>query len=301
MLHLSEIDKSYGATRAVSSVSLEATPGTVLGLVGENGAGKSTLLKVVSGAVTPDRGRISLDDKPIAPRNVHAAMALGIAGVFQELTLVRELSVEQNLFLANAPLKAWGSIDRAACRTAARAVLERYRLDIAPEARVGGLPLGQQQMIEIVRAVERQPRVLLLDEATSALGASEVEWLSRLVAEMRGQGRIVLFISHRWDEIVHFCNRVAVMRNGELVAVTDTAELSETDAVRLMTGRHTTSESFPEKAPVQPGAALIARDLRSDVLRASACNSARARSSASAVSSARGRAICWRPCSAPIN
>ena len=263
MLGLSDIDKSYGATHALRAVSLEAEPGTVLGLVGENGAGKSTLIKIVSGAIVPDRGKIILDGQPVAPRNTHAALALGIASVFQELTLVRELTVEQNLLLTNPPVKRWLSIDRRRTRAAAMAILGRYDLDIAPDARVGDLPLGQQQMLEIIRAVERKPRVLLLDEATSALAATEVEWLAGLVARLRQQGAIILFISHRWDEIVRFCNRVAILRNGELMAVTDTDRLSETDAVRLMTGQVNTDEAFPHKHASRMEMALAARDLRS--------------------------------------
>jgi len=272
MLRLTEIDKSYGATRAVKSVSLEAEPGTVLGLVGENGAGKSTLIKMVSGAIVPDHGQLSLNGRSIAPRNTHAALGLGIASVFQELTLVRDLSVEQNLLLTNAPVTPWRSIDRRRTRNAAAAILARYGLDIAPDARVGDLPLGRQQMLEIVRAVERNPRVLLLDEATSALGAAEVEWLAGLVARLRQDGKIILFISHRWDEVVHFCNRVAVLRNGELMAVADTTQLSEHEAVRLMTGREAIADSFPAKQAAQQAVALAAADLMSGVLRGVSLN-----------------------------
>jgi len=267
MLRLSEIDKSYGATRAVKGVSLDAAPGTVLGLVGENGAGKSTLIKIVGGAIAPDRGTLSLDGKQIAPRNTHAALTLGIASVFQELTLVRELTVEQNLLLTQSPITPWGSIDRRRARAAAADILARHKLDLAPRTRVGDLPLGRQQMLEIVRAVERRPRVLLLDEATSALGGAEVEWLADLVDRLKQEGRIVLFISHRWDEVVRFSNRVAVLRNGELMAIADTGALSEGEAVRLMSGRETLSEAFPPKRRAQGGVALTATALTSPALR----------------------------------
>ena len=267
MLSLTEIDKSYGATRALKSVSLVAEPGTVLGLAGENGAGKSTLIKVVSGAITPDGGRLALDGKAIAPRDTNEAIAAGISSVFQELTLVRELTVERNLLLTSAPQTAWRSIDRRRMRQTASEILQRHRLDIAPSARVGDLSLGQQQMVEIVRAVERHPQVLLLDEATSALGTSEVEWLAELVARLRGEGTIVLFISHRWDEVVRFCNRVAILRNGELVAVADTAAVSEDEAVRLMTGQEVVESSFPEKLHSKDAVVLAASNLESSALR----------------------------------
>ena len=267
MLSLTAIEKSFGATRAVKTVTLAAAPGTVLGLAGENGAGKSTLIKIVSGAVRPDQGSIALDGKAIAPRDTNEAISLGISSVFQELTLVRELSVERNLLLTTAPTTPWGSIDRRRARQAALDILARHDLAIDPGARVGDLPLGQQQMLEIVRAVERKPRVLLLDEATSALGASEVAWLADLVGRLRDAGTIVLFISHRWDEIVHFCNRVAVLRNGELVSLAETAAVSEDEAIRLMTGQEAVELSFPDKLHSKDAVALSANAIKSRVLR----------------------------------
>jgi ribose transport system ATP-binding protein len=183
------------------------------------------------------------------------------------LTLVRELTVERNLLLTSAPTTRWGSIDRRRARQVAREILARHDLDIDPGTQVGDLPLGQQQMLEIVRAVERRPRVLLLDEATSALGTSEVAWLGTLVARLRAAGTIVLFISHRWDEVVRFCNRVAILRNGELVSVADTADVSEDEAVRLMTGQEAVESSFPDKLHSNDAVALVANGLKSRVLR----------------------------------
>jgi ribose transport system ATP-binding protein len=267
MLSLSRIEKTFGATRALKSVSLEAAGGTVLGLAGENGAGKSTLIKIVSGAVLPDQGSITLDGKQIAPRNTNEAIGLGISSVFQELTLVRELSVEHNLLLTTAPTHAWGSISRKRARQTAEEILTSHRLDIDSGASVGDLPLGQQQMLEIVRAVERKPRVLLLDEATSALGDNEVAWLAELIAGLRDSGTIVLFISHRWDEIVRFCNRVAILRNGALVSIADTEAVSEDEAVRLMTGQEAAESSFPDKLHSNDKVLLSASGLRSPALR----------------------------------
>jgi ribose transport system ATP-binding protein len=267
MLSLSRIEKTFGATRALKSVSLEAAGGTVLGLAGENGAGKSTLIKIVSGAVVPDQGSVTLDGKQIAPRNTNEAIGLGISSVFQELTLVRELSVERNLLLTSAPTHAWGSISRKRARETAKEILARHRLDVEPSAGVGDLPLGQQQMLEIVRAVERNPRVLLLDEATSALGDNEVAWLAELIVGLRNSGAIVLFISHRWDEIVRFCNRVAILRNGAVVSIADTEVISEDEAVRLMTGQEAAESSFPDKLHSNDKVLLSASGLRSPALR----------------------------------
>jgi ribose transport system ATP-binding protein len=267
MLSLIAIEKSFGATQAVKAATFDAAPGTVLGLAGENGAGKSTLIKIVSGAVLPDRGAMVLDGKPIAPRDTNEAISLGVSSVFQELTLVRELTVERNLLLTSAPTTLWGSIDRRKAHRTAQEILTRHNLDIDPAATVGDLPLGKQQMLEIVRAIARKPRILLLDEATSALGASEVAWLANLVARLCDSGAIVLFISHRWDEIVRFCNRVAILRNGEIVSVADTAAFSEDEAVRLMTGQQAVESSFPDKLHSMDAVALSAKGLESRTLR----------------------------------
>jgi ABC-type sugar transport system ATPase subunit len=266
MLSLTEFDKSFGTTHAVKAVSLDAHPGAVLGLAGENGAGKSTLIKMVSGAIASGGGRMTLDGKSIAPRDTNDAILHGISGVFQELTLVGGLSVEQNLFLTATPTNALGMIDRRRLRAMAQEVLARHKLGIDPAALVADLPLGSRQMIEIVRAIERRPRVLLLDEATSALGAKEVTWLAERIAALRRQGVIILFISHRWDEVVHFCDRVAILRNGALVAVSDIDDLTEHEAVRLMTGQDSAESAFPEKQQPRDELILSARGLTSAAL-----------------------------------
>ena len=266
MLTLHNLSKRYGVTQAVKSVSLTARPGSVLGLVGENGAGKSSLIKMIAGVERPTAGHVALDGETLTLRDTNDALRHGVASVFQELTLLRSLSVQDNLLITDGPHHAWRSLNRRGGRRAAAEALRRYELNLPPDAPVRALPLGAQQMLEIVRAVERQPKVLLLDEATSALGAHEVEWLVRLVERLRQEGAIVLFISHRWDEIVRFSTHVAIMRNGELVGEADTRALSEAEMIRLMTG-----ESFESSFPRRPAAGdeivLRARDLESAALR----------------------------------
>ena len=266
MLVLHDLSKRYGVTQAVKSVNLTARPGNVLGLVGENGAGKSSVIKMIAGVEQPTAGHIALDGRPLALRSTNDALRHGIASVFQELTLLRSLTVQQNLLLTDAPRRPWRSLDRRAGRKRAGAVLQRYALTMPPDMPVRALPLGARQMLEIVRAVERRPKVLLLDEATSALGAHEVDWLVRLVERLREEGTIVLFISHRWDEIVRFSTHVAIMRNGELVGEADTATLSEAEAIRLMTGR-SFEASFPARPAAGGDVVLRARNLHSPVLR----------------------------------
>jgi ribose transport system ATP-binding protein len=265
MLSIRGLDKRFGATHAVRDVSFDAQRGQVLGLVGENGAGKSTVIRMIGGVIAPDGGSIHLDGNRLALRSPSDALVHGIDSVFQELALIGNLTVAENLFLLKAPTRPWLSIDRRRAAVQAVEILERHQLDIAPIVRVGSLPLGQRQMLEIVRSVERDPTVLVLDEATSSLGQSEVGWLARLVRRLRDAGRIVLFISHRWDEITTFCDQVAVMRNGRLVEVADCAAMSQDRAVKLMTG-HDRSGGFPPKAAPRSGVLLDARDLKGRML-----------------------------------
>ena len=265
MLSIRGVDKRFGATHAVRDVSFDAQRGQVLGLVGENGAGKSTVIRMIGGVIAPDGGSIHLDGNKLALGSPSDALVYGIDSVFQELALIGNLTVAENLFLLKAPTRPWLSIDQGRAVGQAAAILERYQLDIPPTARVGSLPLGQRQMLEIVRSVERDPAVLVLDEATSSLGQNEVGWLALLVRRLRDAGRIVLFISHRWDEIITFCDRVAVMRNGRLVEVADCAAMSQDRAVKLMTGRDA-SGGFPPKAAPRSGTSLDVRNLEDRML-----------------------------------
>jgi len=265
MLSYEAIDKDFGATHAVINVTLDAEPGVVLGLVGENGAGKSTLLKIAGGIIRQDRGKLNLDGKPVSGLGPAGALAHGIVSVFQELTLVRSLTVAENLFLPAPPRRAWLSIDQGRLEADARVLLDHFDVHVSPDALVGDLPLGQQQMVEIVRAINRRPRVLLLDEATAALGAAEVEWLKHIVESERRRGAIILFISHRWEEITAFCQRVAIMRNGQLVTVADVGDMSHDRAVELMTGARL-GGVFPTKRSPSGQALLEAQGLVSEVL-----------------------------------
>lgn len=265
MLALRSIVKSFGATQAVCGVSIQAEAGLVLGLVGENGAGKSSLMKIAGGIVRPDRGSVNLDGAPIADLDPRKALALGIVSVFQELTLVRSLTVGENLGLSAPPTRPWRSVDGGRLNRDGQGALDAHHVPVRADKTVGDLPLGQQQMVEIVRAVKRKPRVLLLDEATAALGASEVDWLWNLVTAERERGTIILFISHRWEEIETFCQRVAIMRNGELVGDAAVEEMSHDKAVELMTGRRL-GIPFPPKRVSQGKTVLLRAESLSSVV-----------------------------------
>ncbi|HYY09971.1 MAG TPA: ATP-binding cassette domain-containing protein, partial [Kineosporiaceae bacterium] len=230
------IEKSFGAVRACDGADLVARFGEVHALVGENGAGKSTLIKVLCGVLQPDAGTLSVRGEQTVLRSPEAARAAGIATVFQELTLLPHLTVAENLLLGDTPRGLLGLTRRREMPARAEALLARHGVDaIDPRELPVNLSVAQRQVLEIVRAVSRQPRILVLDEPTAALPRGEVEWLFGLVRNLRAQGVCVLFTSHRWQEVQALADRITVFRNGRAVATRE--ELGEDEAVRLMTGR----------------------------------------------------------------
>ncbi|MBO0850284.1 MAG: sugar ABC transporter ATP-binding protein [Pseudonocardia sp.] len=239
------VDKRYGAVQALREASFAAHAGEVHALVGENGAGKSTLIKVLCGVTRPDGGAVRVAGEPVELAGPADAAARGVVTAFQELTLLPYLSVAENLLLGREPRGGLGLIRRRELAERARAVLAEFGVEsIDPAALVETLPLAQQQIVEVVRAVSQRPKVLLLDEPTSALAEREVEWLFDLVRELCRGGTCVIFTSHRWREVAEIADRITVFRGGTEVATSDA--LDEDEAIRLMTGR----------APAQAGTAL---------------------------------------------
>jgi ribose transport system ATP-binding protein len=236
-LVLNNILKSYSGVRALSGASLACRSGEVHGLIGENGAGKSTLVKVLSGAVNRDAGSITLDGHELHRLDPGSARARGIGTVFQELSLIGDLTVAQNLFYAAEPQVRFGRISRRATRVAANEALERFGVEQDVDRLVSELRLAERQILEIIKVLLREPRVLLLDEATSALLPAQVEWLFDVVREFAAQGGIAIFVSHRLAEITALCNRVTVFRNGHDVGGGLIDELPEAKLVELMLGR----------------------------------------------------------------
>lgn len=237
-LLLSRITKSFGGVHALREATLECRRGEVHALIGENGAGKSTLVKILSGALSPDAGEISLDGKPLRLKTPDAARKAGIGTVFQELSLIPDLSVAINLLYGIEPNVIAGRIGMRSLRTAAREAMARFGLaSIDPDRTVRELSLAERQMVEIMKVLIRDPEVLLLDEATSALLPEQVQWLfgiARGVAERNG---IVIFISHRLEEIEALSDYVTVFRSGQDVGRGAIREMPEEHLVELMLGR----------------------------------------------------------------
>ncbi len=231
------VQKSFGATRALRGVSLEVAPSEVLALIGENGAGKSTLMKVLSGACAPDAGTIELDGRPFVPDNPLHARRSGIEMIYQELTLAPHLSVEENIVLGDQPSR-WGWLDRGRRRDLARrALAELNHPDLPVHVPAGSCSMAAQQVVEIARALVRQPRVLILDEPTSSLTQRDASNLFAVVRRLRERGVGVIYISHFLEECQAICDRYTVLRDGESVGSGAMSTLDLPQIIRLMVGR----------------------------------------------------------------
>lgn len=216
-VRIHELSKSFGPTRALRSVSIDLHGGTVHTVLGENGSGKSTLIKALSGIVTPDSGSISVDGREVRLPDPRAAQALGIQTVFQEILTAPNRSIVENVFLGSHPwLRArWSPAEQARRTRELFATLGVEDVDVTEEA--GLVPLYVQQVTVIARALVREPRMLILDEATAALGLSERQALFRVIRDLRGSGVVVVFVSHRLDEVVEVSDTITVLRSGRVV------------------------------------------------------------------------------------
>ncbi|WP_394554101.1 sugar ABC transporter ATP-binding protein [Agromyces sp. MMS24-JH15] len=245
MLELSRVVKSFGPVVALRSGSLRLDSGSIHALVGENGAGKSTLVKIVAGLYRRDAGELRLRGEDVDFTSTAQSKAAGIAVIYQEPTLFPDLSVTENIFMGRQPVNRFGRIDRKAMRREAEALFQRLGVAIDPERPAEGLSIADQQVIEIAKAVSLDARVLIMDEPTAALSGVEVDRLFAVARSLRDEGRALLFISHRFDEIFALCDTVTVMRDGSYVSTTPIADTTVDELVRQMVGRDVT-ELFPK-------------------------------------------------------
>jgi ribose transport system ATP-binding protein len=236
LLRMQGIVKRFGGVAALKGVDLDLRPGEVHALVGENGAGKSTLIKIMSGAYRRDEGRMWLAGEEVSFTSPAAAQHAGITAVHQEIQQLRFRTVAENVFLGREP-RRMGLVDAGQMNREAGAVLESLRLAIDPRAVVGTLSTAQQQMVAIARGVSLGAKVLVLDEPTSSLADREVAILYDLVRRLQAQNVAIVYISHRFDELYAICDRVTVLRDGNLVGTYDIAALERLDLVCLMLGK----------------------------------------------------------------
>lgn len=246
VLALNRVTKTFPGVTALSEVSLELFPGKVTALVGENGAGKSTVVKILTGIYQPDGGEIEIDGAPCRFPNSQAAGDAGVTAIHQETVLFDELSVAENIFLGHAPRGRFGLIDTAEMIEKARAILVSIGAQIDPRTRLKDLGIANKHLVAIARALSIDARVVIMDEPTAALSQKEIEELYVLVEELKDQGKAILFISHKFDEIFRIADHYTVFRDGALVGTGSIADVSEGELVKMMVGRDV-SQIFPER------------------------------------------------------
>ncbi len=237
ILRVEGVSKAFPGVQALSDVTLEANRGEILALVGENGAGKSTLIHILAGAHRPDSGRVLRDGGEVSFHSTHEAEAAGISVVFQELSLVPNLCVAENVFGGRQPLNRLGLINQRAMYRATQELLNLFQVDFRPSTQVGRLSMGNQQMVEIIKALARNAKVLVLDEPTSSLSLQEAARLFERLNQLKAQGMAIIYVSHHLEEVFEISDRVAVLRDGKLVGVRPTKQLDEHQVISMMVGR----------------------------------------------------------------
>ena len=253
-LKLTGLTKTYPAVRALDDFSMTVMPGEVRGLIGKNGAGKSTAIKILSGAVTSDSGTIEVAGERVAITSPQSALKLGVATVYQEISLIPALTVAENILLGR-----WRKSDRlrflispAKGRAFARAILDRLRIDIDPGIQVSRLNVAQQQLVEITKAVSYDPKVLVLDEPTSALPAEEIERVHDVVRTLSELGTATIYVTHRLHEIPRIAHNVTVLRDGRMVDTIPVAEATPGRITELMVGRDWQGMGFDRRSAEGP-------------------------------------------------
>ncbi|MBV8183134.1 MAG: sugar ABC transporter ATP-binding protein [Hyphomicrobiales bacterium] len=236
VIELVGVSKSFGGVAALRDVGFVLKAGEIHGLVGENGAGKSTLMKIIAGVHGDYVGELRLDGRETRFRSARDALSTGVAMVHQELSIAPDLSVAENVFLGTQPVNRAGIVQWRRMVAEARRQLAGLGLDIDPRARIGDLPIGLQQMVEIARVLFSGARIIILDEPTSALSPPEVERLFAVLRRLRDDGRSIIFISHFLDDILHVSDTVTVFRNGRSIATTPARETSKAALIERMIG-----------------------------------------------------------------
>jgi rhamnose transport system ATP-binding protein len=231
------ITKTYAGVRALKGAHFGLRAGEVHALVGENGAGKSTLVKIITGAVPADSGELRLNGNPIAANSPAIAKSLGISAIYQQPALFPELSVTENIALAQERVAPWRKVDWRARRRTAASLLARVGARFGPDTVAAELSMPEQQLVEIARAVGANARVLILDEPTAALSEDDTQNLFRVIRELRADGVGMIYISHRLGELPVIADRVTVLRDGETIDTRNMSEVDATQLVRLMVGR----------------------------------------------------------------
>jgi ribose transport system ATP-binding protein len=241
------IGKRFASVKALDDVSFDVKPGELIAICGENGAGKSTLMKILSGVITDYDGTLAIDGKQVRFTGTRGAEEAGISIIHQELNLVEQLTVAANVFLGREKRTAFFFRDDRAMQREAGALLSQLECSVSPSELAGTLRVGDQQLVEIAKALSLNSRILVMDEPTSALTESEVARLYRVIAKLRERGTTILYISHKMDEVFHLSNRIVVLRDGRFIAQLNTPETNAREITHLMVGREIESLDLGEK------------------------------------------------------
>ncbi len=243
ILELRSITKKYPGVVALDDVSLSFYRGEVHAIVGENGAGKSTFIKVITGAIQPTKGEIWFEGKKLENNNPQKALEMGISAIYQELNLLKDLTVAENIFY-NRYIYKHGLIDYRAIEEESHKVLERLGVKIDPKTLVKNLSVGYQQLVEIAKSLSRTVKVLILDEPSAPLTNNELKYLFDIVEAMRKENMAIIYISHRLEEVFRLCDKVSVFRDGHYIQTMHVKDTNKTELIRLMVNREL-NESFP--------------------------------------------------------
>ncbi len=241
VLRAENITKHFPGVLAVNHVNIELQQGEILALVGENGAGKSTLMQMLGGALRPDEGQIILEGKPVTFYSPEDALRAGISMVFQELSMVGSLSVAENIFANRQPTGRFNNIRWRELYNETETFLNRFELDLDPRKPVKQLPMGQQQILEILKAISTYPKVLILDEPTSSLAEKEIHYLFQNIRRLQTGGMSFIYITHKLSEVFQIASRVVVLRDGNFIGSKEVSEVTENELVSMMVGRQITN------------------------------------------------------------
>ena len=237
MLVAENITKKFPGVIALEKVSMKLYPGKVNAILGENGAGKSTLMKILSGVYPDYEGRILLHDEPVSFANPREAQHAGIGIIHQELNLIPHLSIAENIFLGREIVNSWGILNRRAMKIRTQQLLDKLKLKVSPDTLICELKVGQQQIVEIAKALLTDGSVLIMDEPTSAISESEVEVLFGIIKELRNENKVIVYISHKLDELFKIADRYIVLRDGKTIDAGEMKDIDQDMLIQKMVGR----------------------------------------------------------------
>ena len=254
-IEMKGIDKSFGTNQVLKNAGFFLKDGEIHALMGENGAGKSTLMKILTGVYTRDAGTVLVDGQEVVYKSPQEAEKAGIVFIYQEINSLFDLTVEENLFMGKEITKGFGICDKKAMRAKAREVMDRMGVNIDVGATMSELSVGQQQMVEICKALMADAKVLIMDEPTAALTQSETEILFEVINSLRAKGVSIVYISHRMEEIFELCDRITILRDGQYIDTKYIKDITMDDVVQMMIGREI-GERYP-KRDCQIGAEVL--------------------------------------------